>query len=1070
MFFIGYDDILLPVKRWLKIWGLGVPRAALIAFEVLVALAVMLALVVTYGLMTLARGPIDVSFAKTYLEEALSGRDAKVQVSIDRAALSWPTPSGPFQLDLNRLVIKDGPQTVASVRDVSITVARWPLLIGQVRPIRLIARAPIVSLERSIDRRWRLSWVGDRTVDLEAPSEGSSATASSVLAPFMGGPSGGPLSSIDELEIRQARVRVSDQALGMTWSINNVNVVFRAVDVGYLAEIDVALPNQQSFRATLTYQYEQDRMILDAAFKNFSFTTFAGRLLGIPRLHKQYLPLTGTLRAEGSVRTPGLDQLAIQATGDKGVLNIEDTLGLTLPVENLTIAVDIQNQGQVLVPQLNMNVAGIDVSSEISLIPEPGGYQGAMTIKIPKVTLDQISDLWPVALRDTPAAEWMLHKLSLATLRDVVATVPMVVQKQPGRLSFATAEPVATFAFEKLTADYLPPLDKVTQARGHGTYRGDALAIKIESGLVRGLTLNPSSVIMSDLSKKGAGHADLDIHLSGPLANVLAYIESPPISLGGKIDAPLDQIKGTGTYHAVVSFPTLKDLPKDQVKASVTATLNDLTIPGMVKGQALAGGPYTLAANDGFIHLKGQGSLGGRPLTLDWREPVAGPGDGACVTANAVVDTDRAFRMAIAPALDFMDGSAPITVDYQDCGKGRETVKLMADLTPTRINMVPLRFEKSPGLKAETSMTLALKDGIPTQASEWAIKAPGLVATRGTMRFGRLGGQDNLLALDVPTFTWGTSQGTLSYRRTAKGMDVTIKGKRLDLSPYLSTQSKSTIDVPPFTLAADVDALGFGGRTDLTSARLRVMMDAASDIDQLSLAGQADGQPASIQYVPDVQGRMSLNVSAADAGAFLRVVNVYDNMQGGTLNLVATPIGANNRDVKGNLVIKDFSVTRAPVLAQLLGALSIKGLGEQLGNQGIGFSRLESGFALLRRSGQDIMSFRDGRTSGSALGLTFDGIYDRGRGTIDLQGTIIPVSGLNTFASKIPLVGRLLTGGKDDALFAATYGVKGPANNPKTTINPLSVLAPGILRKMFFDDASAAAPDNDEPKGPAYND
>ena len=47
------------------------------------------------------------------------------------------------------------------------------------------------------------------------------------------------------------------------------------------------------------------------------------------------------------------------------------------------------------------------------------------------------------------------------------------------------------------------------------------------------------------------------------------------------------------------------------------------------------------------------------------------------------------------------------------------------------------------------------------------------------------------------------------------------------------------------------------------------------------------------------------------------------------------------------------------------------------------------------------------------------------------------------------IIGDILTGG--DALFAATYSMKGPSSNPKITMNPLSVLAPGFLRKILFE-------------------
>jgi hypothetical protein len=274
-------------------------------------------------------------------------------------------------------------------------------------------------------------------------------------------------------------------------------------------------------------------------------------------------------------------------------------------------------------------------------------------------------------------------------------------------------------------------------------------------------------------------------------------------------------------------------------------------------------------------------------------------------------------------------------------------------------------------------------------------------------------------------------------------------------------------------LTADVDALGFGADVDLQGAHLNIAIDENADIDRLKITGTAGQAPVDVQYASGADGRMALSVVAANAGAFLRTLNVYENMRGGTLHVNATPVGSNRRDVKGRLVIKDFSVVKAPILAQLLGAMSLQGIGDQLTNQGIGFERLQAGFALERRAGHDVMTFRDGRTSGSALGLTFDGVYDRRAGRVDVAGTIIPASGLNTFASRIPVIGELLVGGRGSALFAATYAIKGPVDSPKTSINPLAVLTPGILRKIFFEgepDVGDAAEGRDTaPREPAAN-
>ena len=82
------------------------------------------------------------------------------------------------------------------------------------------------------------------------------------------------------------------------------------------------------------------------------------------------------------------------------------------------------------------------------------------------------------------------------------------------------------------------------------------------------------------------------------------------------------------------------------------------------------------------------------------------------------------------------------------------------------------------------------------------------------------------------------------------------------------------------------------------------------------------------------------------------------------------------------------------------------------------------------------------------MGLTTEGTVDFARNAIDVSGTFVPAYAVNTLLGKIPLVGVLLGGGKNEGLFAISYRAQGPLNDPKLTISPLSAIAPGILRKI----------------------
>ncbi|MDO8878971.1 MAG: hypothetical protein Q7V40_23080, partial [Pseudolabrys sp.] len=96
------------------------------------------------------------------------------------------------------------------------------------------------------------------------------------------------------------------------------------------------------------------------------------------------------------------------------------------------------------------------------------------------------------------------------------------------------------------------------------------------------------------------------------------------------------------------------------------------------------------------------------------------------------------------------------------------------------------------------------------------------------------------------------------------------------------------------------------------------------------------------------------------------------------------------------------------------------------------------------------MSVRDGIVRGPQVGATVEGQVDYARDEVHLRGTFVPFYGLNNMfgLGQIPLVGILL-GGSNEGLVGITYEAVGPPSAPRISVNPVSALAPGLLRKFI---------------------
>jgi hypothetical protein len=83
------------------------------------------------------------------------------------------------------------------------------------------------------------------------------------------------------------------------------------------------------------------------------------------------------------------------------------------------------------------------------------------------------------------------------------------------------------------------------------------------------------------------------------------------------------------------------------------------------------------------------------------------------------------------------------------------------------------------------------------------------------------------------------------------------------------------------------------------------------------------------------------------------------------------------------------------------------------------------------------------------MGVTLEGQIDQRTNQTALRGVIIPSYTLNAMLGKIPLLGKVLVGGKKQGLIGFNYRVEGALNAPKISVNPASGLAPGFLRRLF---------------------
>jgi len=102
------------------------------------------------------------------------------------------------------------------------------------------------------------------------------------------------------------------------------------------------------------------------------------------------------------------------------------------------------------------------------------------------------------------------------------------------------------------------------------------------------------------------------------------------------------------------------------------------------------------------------------------------------------------------------------------------------------------------------------------------------------------------------------------------------------------------------------------------------------------------------------------------------------------------------------------------------------------------------------------MALHDGVVRGPVLGGTIDGMIDYANDEMHLRGTLIPLYGA-TICSASFRWSVFSSAAKKEGLVGVTYEVVGKPGTPILHVNPLSALAPGLLRKVFEYPATSPA-------------
>ena len=1009
------------------------------------------AVLMTAVVLRLLSGPVDLEVARPFLPTEFDTPAGPIRVRAEHIYVEWSGLKQPMRLVLTGLHLMDATgHELASAPGIAVAFDSRSVINGHLRPVSIVINRP--NLEADIAREGGMLQRVLASNDPDSQAEVVDLLIEQLLSEHNDHSVLGQLNIID---VVHARVSLRDVPSGIVWLAPDVQAQLKrdAAGVKISAKATFLGPKSgEPIDVSLdgTYSRDRSRISFVAAIDGMKPSMLADLSPDTVLLRGLDIALSGRLKVEangaGEVRT-----VAMEVTAGAGTITLPGVLPVSHKVRSVSALAHVDaaaHTAQIDHIDVDMGVAKIAVTGTGHRTEQGQTFTGKAEVK--NIPLDKLGDYWPLGFAEGGRA-WALANLSGGSL-DVAAEFAL---STPGNdLALLSVDRnVATLAYRGMTVHYMAHMPELLNVSGSARFEGSTMRFDIAGGNAVGLAVAGATIDLAGLDGSAEQQsASLHVPIAGPAAAVDALLARP--KLGLPRDALYDpkRLGGEVAIDLTLSFPLLNALAVSDIDIKAEAAVSAFSLRNVIGNVDLTEGVGRLVYANSQLNVTGVGKLDGSLVDIVWREQFA---------PHAPYRQRYELKGTIPAALVAKAGfpspepyvSGPVNVtnfSYQMAANGSAELHGKFDLKGAKVT-APVAWNKDAGTDGHLTLDMKLAAGGKLSTTDFEAHANGL-KTKGQVRFGA----DNFVQeVALSELSLGDTNIAAEWRRSAAGsVEVVLRGRSLELS-RVRAMLKAREDLAKANPGGPASRAQENTRFALQLDRVALQRGSLGSLrGKLELSGDrmvsADlsigaGKGGTLKVARDAQGR-GVNLYVADFGALLRETGWLDGLSGGYL------------DFRGRI---DDRVAEAPLTGRLkLGAYSLQKVTPR---PDIG--TLNSTIDALNRAGDPLQPFdtletkvvktgdrielKDGHTASKSIGLTTAGVIDIANDQAHLRGIIVPGFVLNNLLSNVPLLGPLLTGGKNGGVFAIAYRLDGPLGDLKTDVNMMSAVTPGALRELF---------------------
>ncbi len=655
------------------------------------------------------------------------------------------------------------------------------------------------------------------------------------------------------------------------------------------------------------------------------------------------------------------------------------------------------------------------------------GWDFSLNGRLNHLTPERLLELWPE--RVIPRTrKWVGDNVLAAKLRNV----QIGLRGEPD----AAPDLYLGLEFDEAATRFSKTMPPVQGARGHANLMRNEFTVRAEAGHVTApqggrVEIAGTAFHIPDVRER-EGLGVVDLHTKSTITGALSLLDIEPLGLLRKAGQVVTMADGQAEATGRLSFPRKPDVPVEDISYDIAAELRNVRSETLIPGHVLAAPVLDVRADAGGLQISGAGRVGQVPVEGRFSSPLGEGGQGGSTVEGSIELSQTfvdQFNVGLPP--DAVRGRARGDVAIRLQRDRPAHFTLGSDLAGVSLRIPQIGWSMSEAATGRLQVTGQL--GAPTEISAIALDAPGLSAS-GRLDLGPEGVFRAASFDRVRAGNWLDAPVTLIGRGPGRAPEIRVDGGAVDLrQTEIGSGTGAGRQNGGGPIRATLDRLTISDAIALTGFRGEFSTEGGLDG---SFTGRVNGGAEVTGRVIPRSGRSAFRILSEDAGGVLKSAGLLKNARGGNFDLTLVP-AAEAGDFDGTLKIGNIRLREAPAMAELLNAISVVGLLEQLSGNGILFTDVNAQFRLA----PDQVTLLRSSAVGASLGISMDGYYYFDSGTMQFQGVLSPLYLLNA-------VGQILTR-RGEGLIGFNFRLLGTPEDPRVRVNPFSLLTPGMFREIF---------------------